>query len=97
MQSPYQAIEALLSNSVPNKPTMGQGEYKAQPGQPLGWDYDTLMTVMDEMGLGEQTKTMDDSVIDQMLQMLEQQGAPNNDAAMQLIGKQFGGKLGGGF
>ena len=87
---PTMSLEEMLIQQVLNPrgdpPQMGQVDYTPVPGQPLGWDYDTLASAMDNLGYG--VDDLGDAGIDQLLNMLEQGRAENNDAATPII-QQF--------
>lgn len=82
MTDQLEQILGPILNSAP-KPTMGEGDYAYSGKGPRGWDYDTLSTVMDEMGY--RSEDLNDKNISELLTQLEEFEADNNDDAIPVI------------
>lgn len=64
-------------------PRMGEGEYTPIPGQPLGWDYETLDSLLYEMGYSISDLTDERQL--QLMDELERGQAQNNDKGKGIV------------
>lgn len=81
-------MQGLLQQIMPeeaNRPVMGQGDYTPVKGQPLGWDYDTLVSALTEMGYPNLDQEMSDNFMLDIMQELEHSQADSNDKAIPIL------------
>ncbi len=84
--------QSLLQQIMPeeaNRPVMGEGHYQKPQRGRAGWDYDTLLSALTEMGHPNLDMEMSEDRMDQVLQALEAGGAVNNDQAIPILAALF--------
>jgi hypothetical protein len=85
--------QRLLQQIMPeeaNMPRMGEGAYATKSGRgPRGWDYDTLVSALTDMGHPTLDQEMSPDMMDQLLSVLEAGGANSNIDAIPLLQQFF--------